>query len=148
MRKALLDSDILSEISKGFNQTVLQHASDYLDEHARFTFTSINVYEVLYGIKAKPALKQAERFLSLLAEHEEIVPDAHDYRVAADIRAAMHLAGTEIGKADPVIAACAYRRGLPLVTGNTKHYQFVTNAGFGLDLENWRDPLGGVGNTQ
>jgi len=139
MRKTLLDSDILSEISKGFNQTVLQKASDYLDEHERFSFTSISVYEVLYGLKAKPALKQAERFLSLLAAHEEIVPDAQDYRVAAGIRAAMHLAGTEIGKADPVIAACAFRRNLPLVTGNTRHYQFVIDAGFPLDLENWRN---------
>lgn len=139
MRKALLDSDILSEISKGFNKTVLQKASDYLDEHNRLSFTSISVYEVLYGIKAKPALKQAERFLLLLADHEEIVPDAQDYRVAADIRAAMHLAGTEIGKADPVMAACAFRRNLPIVTGNTRHYQFVIDAGFPLDLENWRN---------
>ena len=139
MRKALLDSDILSEISKGFDKTVLQKASDYLDKYDRFTFTSISVYEVLYGIKAKPALKQAERFLSILSEHEEIVPDSQDYRVAADIRAAMHLAGTEIGKADPVIAACAFRRSLPIVTGNTRHYQFVIDVGFPLDLENWRN---------
>jgi tRNA(fMet)-specific endonuclease VapC len=140
MRKAILDSDILSEIGKGFHPAVLQHASVYLDEHGQFTFTSINVYEVLYGIKAKPALKQAERFLSLLAAHEEIVPDAQDYRVAADIRAAMHLAGTDIGKADPVIAACAYRRSLPIITANTRHYRFVTAAGFPLALENWREP--------
>jgi tRNA(fMet)-specific endonuclease VapC len=57
---------------------------------------------------------------------------------AANIRAAMHLAGTEIGKADPVTAACAFRRDLPIVTGNTKHYQFIGQAGFRLTLENWR----------
>jgi tRNA(fMet)-specific endonuclease VapC len=80
MRKALLDSDIPSEISKGFNKSVLQNASDYLNEHGRLTFTSISIYEVLYGIKAKPAPRQADRFLALLAGHEEIVPDADDYR--------------------------------------------------------------------
>jgi predicted nucleic acid-binding protein len=138
MRKALLDTDILSEISKGFDRTVLERASDYLNEHDRLTFTSISVYEVLYGLRAKPAPKQAERFLALLAEHEEIVPDAGDYRVAAEIRAAMHLAGTEIGKADPVISACAFRRSLPIVTGNTKHYEFIQRAGFSVTLENWR----------
>ncbi len=140
MRKAILDSDILSEIVKGVDRTVLQKASDYLDVHHGLTFTSISVYEVLYGLKAKPALRQAERFVALLAEHNEIVPDADDYRIAADIRATMHLAGTEIGKADPVIAACAFRRNLPIVTGNTRHYQFIINAGFLLTLENWRIP--------
>ena len=140
MRKVLLDSDILSEISKGFNQTILNHASAYLDEHNVLTFTSVSVYEVLYGLNAKPARRQANRFLQLIGGHEEIVPDAKDYRLAAEIRAAMHLAGTEIGKADPVIAACACRRRLVLVTGNTKHYQFIVNAAFPLTLDNWRNP--------
>lgn len=139
MRKAILDSDILSEIGKGMNANVLRHASEYLDEHERFTFTSISVYEVLYGLKAKPATKQADRFLGLLEGHDEIVPDADDYRTASDIRAAMHLAGTPIGKADPVIAACAFRRRLPIVTGNIKHYEFIRQAGFALQLENWRE---------
>ena len=85
IRKSLLDSDILSEISKGINKTVLGHASHYLDEHGVFTFTSISVYEALYGLKAKPAPQQAIRFLQLVAGHEEIVPDAEDYRMAADI---------------------------------------------------------------
>jgi len=33
MRKAILDSDILSEIGKGVNSNVLRHDSNYLDEH-------------------------------------------------------------------------------------------------------------------
>jgi len=93
---------------------------------------------VLYGLKAKPAPQQAIRFLQLIGGHHEIVPDADDYRAAADIRAAMHLAGTEIGRADPIIAACAYRRRLVMVTGNIKHYQYIVKAGFPIQLENWR----------
>ena len=139
MRKSLLDTDILSEISKGINKSVLARASRYLDEHGNFTFTSISVYEALYGLKAKPAPLQAARLLELVTIHDEILPDETDYRFAADIRAAMHLPGTEIGRADPVIAACAYRRHLAMVTGNAKHYQFIVDAGFQLDLENWRD---------
>ena len=72
MRKAILDSDILSEIGKGINVNVLRNASRYLDEHDQLTFTSISVYEVLYGLKAKPATKQAIRFEALLEDHEEI----------------------------------------------------------------------------
>ena len=117
----------------------MARASRYLDEHGNFTFTSISVYEALYGLKAKPAPLQAARFLELVTVQEEILPDETDYRLAADIRAAMHLSGTEIGRADPVIAACAYRRHLAMVTGNTKHYQFIVNAGFPLDIANWRD---------
>lgn len=79
------------------------------------------------------------RLLQLIADHQEIVPTAQDYRLAADIRAAMHRAGTEIGSADPVIAACACRRNLVLVTGNVRHYQFIADAGFPLAIENWRD---------
>lgn len=89
---------------------------------------------------AKPALKQAERFLQLVSVHDEIVPEKEDYRIAAKIRAGLNLAGKEIGKADPVIAACACRRHLVVVTGNTKHYRFVASLGFPLDLENWRNP--------
>jgi tRNA(fMet)-specific endonuclease VapC len=49
------------------------------------------------------------------------------------------LAGKEIGKADPVIAACAFRRNLIMVTGNVKHYQYVVDVGFPIVIENWRD---------
>ena len=139
MTKCLLDSDILSEISKGIDRTVAKTASLYLNEYGLFSFTSVTVYEVLYGLKAKPAPQQAIRFLQLVAIHEEILPDKDDYRLAADIRAAMHRAGTEIGKADPVIAACALRRRLVVVTGNTTHYKFVIGAGFPLVIENWRN---------
>ena len=139
MRRAILDSDILSEIGKGINANVLRHASRYLDEHGQLTFTSISVYEVLYGLKAKPAAQQANRFQTLLEGHDEIVPAAEDYRIAADIRAAMHLAGTPIGKADPVIAACAVRRTLPIVTGNVRHYEYIQQAAFANEIENWRE---------
>jgi len=38
-----------------------------------------------------------------------------------------------------MIAACAINRGMTLVTGNPKHYRFVIDAGFSLDLENWKE---------
>ena len=61
MRKAILDSDILSEVSKGVDANVLSGASHYLDEHGQLTFTSVSVYEVLYGLKAKPAPAAASK---------------------------------------------------------------------------------------
>ena len=89
----------------------------------------------------KPKLRggQLERFLTLIAPHEELVPSADDYRLAATIRAKLQRAGTPIGSIDPIIAACAITRGLPLITGNTRHHGFIRDAGFDLRLINWRD---------
>lgn len=139
--KAILDTDTLSEIIKTKNQTVLQNADDYLDEHGQLTFTSATVHEVLYGLGCKIATRQIEEFLDLVADHEEITPTAPDYRLAAEIRAALQRAGTPIGAFDPLIAACAIERGLPLVTGNTRHHGFIQSAGFSLQLLNWREEL-------
>ena len=139
MIKGILDTDILSELGKGVNITVLNHATSYLDEHGKLTFTSISVYEQLYGFALKKATRQTERFLDLVAAHEELVPDKRDYRLAAAIRASMQLAGTSIGSHDPIIAACAVNRDLPLITGNTRHHGFIRDAGYALQLLNWRD---------
>lgn len=137
--KAILDTDILSEIGKGIDQTVLQNAANYAAEHGQLTFTSVSVFEALYGFHAKGAEQQARRFLQLIAPHEEITPTASDYRLAAQICAALQRAGTPIGTSDPLIAACAIGRGLPLVTGNTRHHGFIQSAGFALQLLNWRE---------
>jgi predicted nucleic acid-binding protein len=41
---------------------------------------------------------------------------------------------------DVMIAAIALGAGVPVVTGNTAHFQAVQNAGFALRIENWRVP--------
>jgi predicted nucleic acid-binding protein len=138
--KAILDTDILSEIGKGIDQTVLKNAADYLAEYGQLSLTSVSIFEALFGFYAKAADKQAQRFLQLTANHEEITPTAQDYRLAAQICAALQRAGTPIGTSDPLIAACAIGRGLPLATGNTRHHGFIQNAGFSLQLVNWREP--------
>ena len=46
--------------------------------------------------------------------------------------------GQAIGMADPMIAAIAMTYGLELVTGNTGHYQRITQLGYPLTLVNWR----------
>ena len=51
MAKALLDTDILSEYLKGHNSTVINHAARYAQEHGIFTFTSVTVYEIVYGLE-------------------------------------------------------------------------------------------------
>ena len=139
MIKGILDTDILSEIGKSVDKTVARNAAVYLEFHAQFTFTSMSVYEILYGLNAKRATRQIQNFFVGIAAHEELVPDKRDYRLAAEIRASMQLAGTNIGSHDPVIAACAINRDLPLITGNMRHHGFIRDAGYALQLLNWRD---------
>lgn len=142
MTKGVLDTDILSEINKAIDQIVAQNASDYLDFYPQLTFTSVSVYEVIYGLRLRNATRQLREFLSKIVEHDEVVPTTEDYRLAAAIRADMQLAGTTIGSIDPIIAACALNRDLPLITGNTRHHNYIRDAGYALQLINWREANG------
>lgn len=139
MVKGILDTDILSEINKAFNQDVAHNATIYLGFHPQLTFTSVSVYEVIYGLRLKKATRQLREFLDSITEHDEIVPESADYRLAAAIRADMQLAGTNIGSHDPLIAACAINRAMPLITGNTRHHSYISDAGYALQLINWRE---------
>ena len=44
-----------------------------------------------------------------------------------------------IGLIDPLIAACAIRRGYDVATGNFAHLEFIKRLGYNFHLENWRD---------
>ena len=142
MFKAILDTDIFSEIIKAKNPTVLQNVNDYLAQYGQLTVTSASVFEVLFGLHAKGATRQIRDFLESMSDHEEITPTRQDYRLAAQICGALQRAGTPIGALDPLIAACAIERGLPLVTGNMRHHGFIQSADFSLQLVNWREPQG------
>lgn len=137
--KAILDTDILSEIYKGVDQIVLSNAAEYIRAHAQLSFTSVSVHEVLFGYYAKGAVQRAEKFARDMTPHDEITPTPADYRLAAQIRGTLQRAGTPIGALDPLIAACAIERELPLVTGNTRHHSFIQGAGYTLRLLNWRE---------
>jgi len=139
VRKAILDTDILSEIFKERNGTVLARAEKYQRHHDNLIFMSVSSSELLFGLYLKDAKGQIAKAQQFLKAHEEIVPTSHDYWFVAEINAALRLAGKPIGDADSMIAACAINRSLPIATGNTRHYQFVIDAGFPIDLENWRN---------
>jgi predicted nucleic acid-binding protein len=138
MRKVILDTDMFSECIKGRDLALGQRYQAYLLVHGRLTITSWTVYEVLRGIYHK--LPQKIGFYeNAILETEEILPDAEDYRVAARIEGALLKVGRPVGDIDPLIAACAVMRGLPVATGNTKDYQPVIDCGFSLEIENWRE---------
>ena len=138
MAKALLDTDILSEYLKGHDRNVSKHAADYAREQGVFTFTSVTVHEIVFGLQLKDAAGQLQKALTWLNRNEQITPTAADYIEAAVIKAAGRKQGATLELADCLIAAVAVRLGLPLVTGNTEDFQAIQKTGIDLRLENWR----------
>jgi tRNA(fMet)-specific endonuclease VapC len=138
MGRAILDTDILSEILKGRDPNVHARMSDYLVQHARLTFTSVTVLEIVAGYRKRDAFAQALRADQLFKQNDEIVPDADDYRLAAEIVGGLLKAGRVIGIIDPLISACAIRRNLDIVSGNTLHFEFIRTLGYEFGLLNWR----------
>ena len=139
MTKVILDTDILSEYLKGHDQTVASHAADYARQHGIFTFTSVTVHEIVYGLEFKGASSQLKKALDWLRRNEEITPAAGDYLEAAIIKAAARRQGAIVELPDCLIAAMAIRLGLPLVTGNTGDFQAIRKTGVLLAIENWRE---------
>lgn len=61
MAKVLLDTDILSEYLKGHDKIVAGHAADYARRYRIFTFTSVTVHELVYGLEFKGASAQLKK---------------------------------------------------------------------------------------
>ena len=138
MEKALLDTDILSEYLKGHDSNVTGHAARYAQAHGVFTFTSVTVYEIVYGLELKAASAQLSKALAWLNQNEQITPVNADYLQAANTKAKARRMGLTLELPDCLIAAVAVRLGLPLVTGNTEDFQAIQKTGINLITQNWR----------
>jgi len=138
MVKVLLDTDILSEYLKGHDKAIAGRAAEYGREHGRFTFTSVTVHEIVFGLEFKRASRQLQKALAWLNQNEQITPLADDYLQSALIKAAARKQGSIVELPDCLIAAVAIRLALPLVTGNTNDFQSIQKTGAKLVIENWR----------
>jgi len=139
-QRFLLDSNILSEIIKGINPNVVAKARAYGQEFGALDFTSTSVLEILHGLYHKGNAARIQRAEALFDKNNEVIPDRDDYRLGAQIAGALATQGTPIGIIDPLIAACAIRRGFGVATGNTDHFGYIQKALYSLHLENWRNP--------
>lgn len=117
-----------------------KHAALYAQEHGIFTFTSVTVYEIVYGLELKGVSRQRQKAWEWLQQNEEVTPTKADYLTAATIRATARKQGFVLEFPDCLIAAVALRLDIPLVTGNTEDFVAVQNTGVSLSLENWRVP--------
>ena len=138
MNKALLDTDILSEVAKGIDQNVARNASAYRQAHRFLTFSVISVMEVIQGYQRVGRSSRIQAFRNAIASEEVLSFDQAAADLAGQIAGDLDRAGQPIGRCDPMIAAIAIIHGLELVTGNTSHYQRVQQLGYPLALANWR----------
>ena len=130
--KVILDTDILSAIMRR-QSAVIPTARAYLREHHQFHFSIITQYEILRGLKAKDATRQAATFENFCSRNI-ILPLSEDtISKAAEIYADLYKRGELIGDADILIAASAMVHGLGVVTNNERHFQRIAD----LHVENW-----------
>jgi tRNA(fMet)-specific endonuclease VapC len=138
VNKALLDTDIYSEILKAVNPTVAQNAATYRQTHGILTLSVITTLEIVKGCQQVQATARMRRFLNAVAQEEVLSLESTAAELAGRIAGDLDRTGQTIGMADPMIAAIALDHGLELVTGNTAHYQRIQQLGYPLTLVNWR----------
>ena len=138
MNKALLDTDILSEILKAKNAAIVSKAVEYKESFERFTISVITVMEVVKGLHKMERADALKKFLSGLQAIEVIPFDENCSVIAERMFADLENTGQPIGRADPMIAAIAVQHDLTLITGNTAHYERLQKLGYSLKLDNWR----------
>jgi tRNA(fMet)-specific endonuclease VapC len=138
LNKAILDTDIFSEIIKGVDQTVAAHAKTYRRAFGHYTMCAVTVMEIVQGYQQKQAARQLQVFLAALPSQEVLSFEESDAELAGRIAGELERVGRPIGTADSMIAATALQHGLELVTGNTAHFERVQQLGYPLVLANWR----------
>lgn len=128
----LIDTDIVSALMRQ-QPIAVSHAKAYLATHKCFTFSIITRYEILRGLRAKGATKQADIFEGFCARNR-ILPLTDDVIChAAEIYADLYRRGELIGDADVLIGATAIIHGLEIVTNNESHFRRIT----ALKVRNW-----------
>lgn len=130
----LLDTNTLSEIMRGENASVQNHARVYLTQYGQFRFSILPRYEILRGLEAKQATMQIARFQEQCRK-SDILPLTDEIVLrAAAIYGELYRQGRLVTDADILIAATAVVHNLVLVTENIKHMNRIPN----LQLASWK----------
>lgn len=127
-----LDTDILSYFFAG-NIQIKDHLREGIKKGASIGMTSINVYEVLKGLKYRNNLAKEKQFMNFLRGMVIFTLDEAALVEAADIYAESRKNGNSISDADILIAAIVISNNGLLVSNNTRHYVHIKN----LRLTNW-----------
>jgi tRNA(fMet)-specific endonuclease VapC len=138
VNKALLDTDILSDLFKGINVNVGRNASAYRQAFGYLTLSAITVMEIVSGLQRVQSPSRIQKFMNNISGEEVLPFGKVTGKLAGEIAGDLERIGQPIGTADPMIASIALQHGLELVTGNTAHFQRIQQLGYPLTLVNWR----------
>jgi tRNA(fMet)-specific endonuclease VapC len=139
MNKALLDTDIYSEVLRAIDTTVLANARTYRLAHGVLTISVITVMEMVKGFQQVQRPQKISDLLGYVAAEQVLDFRQPAAELAGRIWGDLDRTGQPIGFADPMIAAIALTHSLELVTGNIAHYQRIQQLGYPLTLVNWRN---------
>jgi len=130
-----LDTNACIALINGSSVTVRSRFKRALGEGAVACVSTVVLHELWYGVgKSARRDHNTERVQMFLAGPVEVVHfDEADARAAGEVRAELERAGRPIGAYDALIAGQAVRRGLTLVTANTREFERVD----GLMWEDW-----------
>jgi len=127
-----LDTDILSYFFVGNNQ-IRENLLSSIEKGEQIAMTSINIYEVLKGLKHRNNLSKEKQFITFLNSILVFTLDSVAITEAANIYAESRKHGNPIGDADILIAAIVISNNGILVSNNVRHYSHIEN----LRLINW-----------
>ena len=107
VNKALLDTDILSEVGKGIDQTVARNATAYRQAYGFLTLSVISVMEVIQGYQRVGGSSRIQAFRNAIAPEQILLFDQAAADLAGQIAGDLDRVGRPIGRCDPMIAAIA-----------------------------------------
>jgi tRNA(fMet)-specific endonuclease VapC len=129
----LLDTDTLSHLVRVPGGSVAQHVAEAGEEAV--ATTPIVAGEMRFGARRSGSAALIERVEGLLARLQVLPLDDQVASAYADVRLALHRAGTPIAPNDLWIAAHALAEERVVVTGNVREFSRVP----GLEVEDWRE---------
>ena len=112
----LTDTDVLVHALRGQDD-----AAENLHAQRRPRISAVTRMELLLGVQDKRSLKELNRFLRVLTVHEVPLDAATGTQATEFLE--RHALGDGLRLGDALIAATAVVHGLPLLTGNHKHFK-------------------------
>lgn len=130
-----LDTNVCIDLINGRSVPVRSRFKEVIAEGSVVCVSSVVLHELWYGVsKSARCESNTARLQAFLSGPFEILQwDDADARAAGEVRSQLEREGRMIGAYDALIAAQAVRRGITLVTSNTKEFERVD----GLMWEDW-----------
>lgn len=134
MKKALLDTDILSMFFRG-DEKVKENFRQYLEEYDQIAISILTYYEIVSGLKHRDAKKQLVTFLEFASHNLIYNLSQKSTEISAELYADLRKKGTPVDDIDLLIAGIALEHDFILVTNNTSHFARIEE----LEVTNWAE---------